>query len=505
LSDVALRLTGIRKEFPGVLANDDVGLEVRSSEVHALLGENGAGKSTLMKVLYGYYQPEAGTIELSGKTVEIRSPAAARRLGIGMVFQSFMLVPALTVCENVALELDHLGAVPSWQGIARQIREVSDRYGFGVDPDAPVWTLSVGEQQRVEIVRLLVAGAKMLIFDEPTSVLAPTDVEALFEVFAQLKADGYTIVFITHKLREVMACADRVTVLRRGRSVATVDRAETTEAQLVELIVGSARVEQAGTRGAARRDGAPVLELAGVWAEDDRGGAGLRGVDLALYGGEIVGLAGVSANGQVELGDVVLGVRPAGQGRVWLGGEDATTWPTARRLAAGVAMLPEDPMLMGAVGAMTVEENLALGDIDARSRPGFLPLDWRAARAKAASLTERFGLRMPRLDVPIRTLSGGNLQRLVFARELARSPRLMLAYHPTRGLDIAAVSVVYDALRALRDAGAAILVVSEDMDELATLCDRLLVIYHGQIVGEMAADAVDLHEVGRLMTGGVAA
>ena len=501
-SELALRLAGIRKEFLGVVANDNVTLEVRRGEVHALLGENGAGKSTLMKILYGYYQPDAGSVEIDGHPVPIHSPADARRLGIGMVFQSFMLIPALTVRENVALAMADVGAVPDWRGISRRIREVAARYGFEVDPKAPVWTLSVGEQQRVEIVRLLVTGARLLIFDEPTSVLAPTDVEALFRVFAHLKADGYTVVFITHKLREVLACADRVTVLRRGRVSGVVDATGATEADLVRMIVGVDPGADRPTRDSHQAHGDPILELRGISAHDDRGGPGLRGVSLALRAGEIVGLVGVSGNGQVELGDVALGVRAPTAGAVLLGGVDVTHWPIERRLAAGLGVLPDDPMRMAAVGAMSVQENLALGDLAARRRPGWLGVDWASARARAEWLTRTFGLAMPRLDTPLETLSGGNVQRIAFARELSRRPRALLVYHATRGLDIAAVEVVHRALRQARDEEAGVVVVSEDIDELRALCDRLLVIYHGEIVGETSAADADLHEIGLLMTTG---
>jgi simple sugar transport system ATP-binding protein len=335
--------------------------------------------------------------------------------------------------------------------------------------------------------------------------LTPQEVDELYVVLNRLRESGDTIIFITHKLREVMTCADRVTVLRRGRAIGTVDKGDATEASLVQMIVGSAATERAGVPGSPRTDLPPAIELTGVWAADDRGGPGLRGVDLRIQPGEIVGLAGVSGNGQVELGDVALGLRPVTRGTVHYRGEDATHWAVERRLEAGMAMLPEDPLGMAAVSTMTVEENLALGDVAGRRRPGWLPIDWSATRKKAAWLTEHFGLRMPRLDVPIGTLSGGNLQRIVFARELSRSPKLMLAYHPTRGLDIAAVHVVYDVLRRARDEGAGVLVVSEDMDEMLTLCDRLIVMYHGEVVGEFASADADLHEIGLLMTGGRAA
>ncbi len=501
---VFLSLRGISKTFPnGIVANDGIDLDLWPGEVHAILGENGAGKSTLVKTLYGFHRPDSGTIELDGTKVEIHSPDQAKDLGVGMVFQSFMLIPNLSVVENVALSLRHAHFVVRKRQIAAQITEVAARYGFAVDPWAMVWQLSPGDEQKVEIIKLLLADARVLIFDEPTSVLAPHEVEGLYQVFARLKDDGYAVVFITHKMREVLACADRITVLRRGRVAGTIDRSEATERTLVRMILGDEDAELSEEVGGhTLPHEKPLIELRNVVAQDDRGGTALKGVSLAVAPGEIVGVAGVSGSGQKELGDVLLGLRKVRAGSVVLDGQDVTHWPTARFLRAGVACVPEDPVETGIVGGMSVLENMALGDGVDGGRPGWLPVNWAGVQRRVSGLGAEFNLSMPRLDVPVETLSGGNVQRLVFARELSRQPRLLIAYYPTHGLDVAATHAVHQVLLACRDSGAAVLLISEDLEELTQLSDRLAVMYHGSIVGVIAAKDADLTHVGLLMTGG---
>jgi simple sugar transport system ATP-binding protein len=458
------------------------------------------GHST-MKILYGIYRPDAGMIAIDGKPARIDSPADARAAGIGMVFQSFMLIPAFSVIENVALSLSDLGIVLDNRTIEARIKEISDRYDFGIDPQAKVWQLPLGAQQKVEIIKLVLAGAKLLIFDEPTSVLAPHEAEGLFQIFDNLRQSGYTIIFISHKLNEVLACCDAITVLRQGRVVGSLPRSEASEQKLVSLIVGSKAFDsRAYARKPAQPGAAPAVELRGVEAFDDRGRQALHGVDLAIHAGEIVGVAGVSGNGQKELGEVIQGVRPLSAGRLLIGGVEASDLSVAQRRAAGVASIPEDPLLMGAVRIMTVEENLALGDGGAER--GWQPMNWPAARARAAWLTDRFQLKMPRLHVLIDKLSGGNVQRIVCAREMSMQPKVLLAYYPTRGMDINAAEIFRTALLSARDEGAAILVVSEDLDELVGISDRIVVMYHGQNVGECAPVAADIHEIGFLMTDG---
>lgn len=496
-----IALRGIIKSFPGVLANDHIDIDIFSSEIHALLGENGAGKSTLMKILFGFYRADAGEIRFNGKPILIHSPRDARASRIGMVFQDLNLIPAFSVAENIALFLPDLQAVLNTQEIDRRINEVSKQYGLEVNPRALVSQLSIGEQQKVEILKLLLSDARLLILDEPTRVLAPHEVEALFGVLDNLRKDGYAIVLITHKMKEVLECADRITVLRGGRVAGSLLRAHATEEKLVTLMFEK---ELSGFKHSTepKRDemSTPVLELRRAETRAEGAGTSLKGIDLRIRSGEIVGIAGVSGNGQKELCDVVLGIETCFKGEKFLFGRDFTNHPVRTMRKNGVSFIPENPLMMASVPFMTVLENMALTQTWRYARRGGFAMDWKSVKADIQQTAER-------LEFPVnfytiaKSLSGGNVQRMIVLREMTHDPRLIIASYLTRGLDVQSAIAARQALIQARESGAGVLLVSEDLDELFNLSDRLLVLYGGKIVGEFKPSETDIYEVGHLMTG----
>jgi ABC-type uncharacterized transport system ATPase subunit len=496
-----LELEGIRKEFPGVVANDDVDFELRAGEVHALLGENGAGKSTLMNILYGLYHPDEGEIRLRGEPARISSPREAIDLGIGMVHQHFMLIPVMTVTENIVLGVEpNRGPLLNIDEARDRVRDISKRFGLAVNPDAKIESISVGQQQRVEILKALYRGADILILDEPTAVLTPQEADELFAILKSLQAEGKSIIFISHKLHEVLEIADRITVLRRGKTIETVPREGATEESLAKLMVGREvllRVEKT----AAAQPGETVLELDDLHVRDQRGLEAVRGVSLQVRAGEIVGIAGVDGNGQSELIDAIAGLRKAESGRVLVDGKDVTDAGCKECLDAGLGHIPEDRHRRGLILDFSLAENLALHDYDRPpgSRYGWLFPKRLVERAKGL-LTE-FDVRGGTPSTPAASLSGGNQQKVVLAREITRDPRVLVAAQPTRGLDVGAIEFVHRRLVDERDEGRAILLVSFELDEILSLSDRILVLYEGKIVGEYAPD-VSEEELGIAMTGG---
>jgi simple sugar transport system ATP-binding protein len=495
-----VRLVGIVKRFPGVLANDRVNFDVRAGEIHALLGENGAGKSTLMRQLYGLYRPDEGQILINGQPHSFRSPAEAIDAGIGMIHQHFMLVSSLTVTENVALGLASSREPRlDLDRVARRIRELSERYGLKVDPNAYVWQLAVGEQQRVEIVKALYRGAALLILDEPTAVLTPQEVNDLFVTLRQMAADGHGLIFISHKLHEVLAISQRVTVMRDGQVVGTHPTARMTKPELARMMVGREVILQydrpAAQAGAAR------LEIQDLWVKGDRGTDSIRGVTLSVHAGEIVGLAGVSGNGQRELAEALAGLRPARQGRILLEGQEVTGHSPAQRIAAGQAYIPEERMREGAIKEFSVAENLILQDHGHAPYSRHTFLDFKSIAQRSAELVQAFNVKTPTLETPLRNLSGGNIQKLILARELARRPGVLIAAQPTRGVDIGASEYIHQRLLEQRAAGTATLLISEDLDEIRALSDRIAVIYEGSLVGVVEAHSATAEALGLMLAG----
>jgi general nucleoside transport system ATP-binding protein len=500
----AVSLRGITKRFPGVVANDAVDFEAAEGEVHALLGENGAGKSTLSNILTGLYRPDEGEIAIRGHVVSFSSPREALDAGICMVHQHFRLVPPFTVAENVILG-DHRGEGRKFsvhpRRIERRVAELGERYRIAVDPRARIWQLSLGEQQRVEILKALYREASILILDEPTAVLTPQESESLFETLRVMADEGRTIVFISHKLNEVKAVSDRVTVLRGGRNVATVATSEATPRSLAALMVGH---EVSLTERVERlvEIGEPVLEVDDLWAMGDRGTDAVRGVSLTVRSGEIVAIAGVAGNGQRELAETITGMRRPSRGAVSVEGRALGGGDARAAIGAGVAHVPEDRLHTGVAPSLSIASNLVLKSYRGRGVAKGPLLRLRTIRDHAARLIARYDVRGGAPELPARRLSGGNLQKVVLAREFEGSPRALVVASPTRGLDVAAIETVHRYLRDAASSGVGVLLISEDLDEIRALADRIAVIYEGAIVGELAAAVATVEELGLLMAGG---
>ena len=494
----AVQVRGIGKRFPGVIANQDVNITIRSGTVHALIGENGAGKSTLMKILYGVQKPDEGTLLVNGEEVSFGSPTDAIEHGIGMVFQHFMLADNLTVLENVVLGAEKLHGIGD--EARAEIVRISKAYGFDLDPDELVEGLGVGERQRVEILKVLYRGAKIIILDEPTAVLVPQEVDALFDNLRELKAEGHTILFISHKLDEVLAIADDITVMRRGTTVGEAKPEGTTKRQLAELMVGS-ELPSPKTEESTVTDQVE-LEVHGLTLRDAFGRALLSDVDLRIRKGEVLGIAGVEGNGQAELVETIMGIRKPTAGKVSISGKDVTSWGTRERRSAGVGYIPEDRQRHGLLLDAPLWENRILGF---QTRPpaskGAL-IDRAGARKDTERIVEAYDVRTPGIDTAARALSGGNQQKLIVGREMSGDPVLLIAAHPTRGVDVGAQAAIWEHIKKARREGLAVLLISADLDELIGLSDRIEVILRGRLVGEFDPKTVTPQDLGSAMTGG---
>ncbi len=496
-----LEMKEITKIFPGVLANDRVSLAVDRGEIHALLGENGAGKSTLMNILYGMYQQDEGEILLDGKAVQMKSPRDATRLGIGMVHQHFMLIPALTVIENVVLGLKDGKGLMNLRASAEKVQRQAAKFNMRIDPFTEVWKLSVGEQQRLEIIKALYRGAKLLVLDEPTAVLTPKEVEDLFTMVRQLANEGYAIIFITHKLAEVMEICDRCTVLRQGKLEATVcvKDIENRE-ELATLMVGH-HVDLVSEKLAAHV-GKTMLNVQGLCSKNDKGLPALKGVDLEIRAREIVGVAGVDGNGQSELVECLTGLRKIEEGKVEIDGVDSTKLDTRKVLQLGVSHIPEDRHKRGMFKDMSVKENLILVSYHQPpySKAGFINWKWVARHSQ--ELCAEYQVKTPSIEEKAGKLSGGNQQKFVVGREIERHPKLLIAMHPSRGLDIGATKYIHSRLLQGREEGMAILLVSTELDEVLEMSDRIIVMYEGRVIGQIHdPKTITREKIGLLMAG----
>jgi len=499
----AIQMKGITKTFPGVLANDKIDFVVEKGEVHGLLGENGAGKTVLMSILYGLFQPDDGEIYVNGKEVSMDSPATAIRLGIGMVHQRFMLVPSLTVAENVILGREPVKdkVLLDMDKALKDVEASCERYNLAADLKAPIYALPVGIQQRVEILKALYRGADILVLDEPTSVLTPQEVTELFRAIRALKEQGKTVIFISHKLREVLSICDRITVLKKGKVVGTVRVEDTNLGELAKMMVGREVVYRFDKRPMNGRE--VVLKVESLKALDDRGLPALKGIDFEVHASEILGVAGVEGNGQTELVETLTGLRKTTEGRILLNNVEITAASPEERIRLGISHIPEDRYKRGLISDFSVKENLILGS---HNKPPFakkrVRLDFGQISRYARKLIDEFSIRTRSEDTPVRHLSGGTQQRVVLARELSREPKLVIASQPTRGLDVGATEFVRSKIVEMRDHGCAVLLISADLDEIWALSDKIAVIYEGKIVAIRDPQNTNEEELGLLMAGG---
>lgn len=496
----SLELRNITKRFPGVLANDRVNFDVKAGEIHALLGENGAGKSTLMKQLYGMYQPNEGQIILNGEEIKINSPTDSLKYGIGMIHQHFMLVDNMTVAENVALGLPSSRAPRlDLDLVSERIVDLSKKYGLHVDPNATISKLAVGERQRVEIVKALYRGAALLVLDEPTAVLTPQEVDDIFVILRQMAKDGHALIFISHKLHEILALTDRVSVLRDGRMIGTLNTAEVDKAQLASMMVGREVLME--RHRPPSKLGEVRLQFDHVNAVNEDGVPILKDITFEVHSGEIVGVAGVSGNGQGPLARTIVGLQHVKSGRILLEGEDVTRFPPADMYRKGLSYIPEERMHDGVVKDFTVEDNFILQDHirEPFSKRTFLA--FKVIAEHAIKLIKDFTVKTPTKETPVKNLSGGNIQKVILARELSRNPRFLIAAQPTRGVDIGAIEYIHNQLLLERSKGLATLLISEDLDEVKALSDRIVVLFHGEIMGIVNNNDVTVEELGLMMAG----
>jgi simple sugar transport system ATP-binding protein len=492
-------MAGISKSFQTVAANRNIHLTVTSGEILGLLGENGAGKTTLMNILYGLYSADEGTIRINGEAVRLSSPRDSIRLGIGMVHQHFMLVQNHTVAENVALGYEEASFLNPVRKVQEKLLEFSKRYGLKVDPNVKIWQLSAGEQQKVEIVKALFQGADLLILDEPTSVLTPQESEELFAVLRRMAAEGHSVIFISHKLEEVIGICDRVVVLRKGEVVGQATTDQVDKRDLARMMVGRDILFDLYKKEMKR--GAAALEVEGIRVEGDRGEAAVRDVSFTIYQNEIFGIAGVSGNGQRELVEAITGLRPAAKGSIKIAGKNISGSSARRFSSAGIAHIPEERIRFGVVPNLFIYENAVLKKHHSRLFSGKLFLNYDRIKDHTRQIVDHYRISTPSISLPLKNLSGGNIQKLILGREITGDPSLLVAAHPTYGLDVGATEYIRQLLLQRRERGGAVLLVSEDLEEILELSDRVAVIFEGELMGIMSAGSADMRDIGLMMTG----